>query len=134
MPGSWPATPGKITHCELYEIPDREGNTYEVRCEYSYTVEGISYTSSRLAFWYYPGSDKYDEEQIYRKLKSAKAVSVRYDPTDPSISSLSYGVHPGSKLTIAFSVVWLLMMLAFNIAAWVLSHPNRTILENIVAQ
>src|SRR4051794_8180383 len=69
---SWPTTPGKITHLELKERPDRDHTNYGVSVKYTYVVDGVSYEGTRLAFGYDAGGNRQEHEGIYQKLHDAK--------------------------------------------------------------
>src|SRR5262245_20303810 len=85
---NWPTVPAAITRVEIKENHNSDGATYEVEVRYTYTVNGVAYEGSRLAFGYEASGNRLTHDEIHRKLKEAKAVSVRYDPSDPTVSCL----------------------------------------------
>src|SRR5437879_77834 len=89
----WPTTSGTLTQLEVQGKSDSEGSTYEVKVSYTYAVEGVAYDGSRLAFGYSGSGNREAHDEVYRKLKDAKVVAVRYDPSDPAVSCLSFGMH-----------------------------------------
>jgi hypothetical protein len=63
---SWPTTPGKITQLELH-VSHGKGTTYEVKVKYDYTVNGVAYEGTRVAFGYLGSSGKEAHDEIYDK-------------------------------------------------------------------
>jgi hypothetical protein len=131
---TWPTAPGTITRLEVHENSDSDGSTYEVKVQYTYTVDGVAYEGSRLAFGYAASSGKDAHDEIHRKLKEAKTVAVRYDPSDPSVSCLSFGLHRSIQLTLAFAVTWLAFVFGFTLLWWLFSRPDAVLLENLSVQ
>ena len=97
VPPRWPKTQGQII--SFYVIPGL--NVYVPHVEYGYTLDGRSYTSSR--FWYLEHSYE-DHTQADRELGGlalGQAVTVRYDPAQPSRSTVrtpSIALHAGVGL------------------------------------
>ncbi|MEX0717638.1 MAG: DUF3592 domain-containing protein [Planctomycetaceae bacterium] len=156
---AWPSVSATITKLEVREISDSESTTYEVKVEYAYTVAGTAYAGSRVAFGYAGSSGRKAHDEIHRKLREAKGVSVRYDPSAPSVSCLSYGMHRSIQFALAFAVAWLLfwsgftlLWLSSNIAAgvvivmfvlfvsgftllaWLFSRSDSVLLNNLSVQ
>jgi hypothetical protein len=133
LASNWPTTPGAITQLSIEEKSD-EGTSYEVRVHYTYSVDGVAYDGSRLAFGYSSSSGREAHEEIHRKLKAAKSVVVRYDPSDPEVSCLSYGVHRSIQLGLAFSITWLAFVFGFTLLFWLFSRNDPVLLENLMVQ
>lgn len=131
---AWPTTPATITSLELHENPDSDGTTYEVKVQYTYTINGMAYHGSRLAFGYDASSGRESHEEIRRKLQEAKAVATRYDPADPSVSCLSFGLHRSIQITLAFAVTWLLFVLGFTLLFWLFSSRDGVLLDNLLVK
>jgi hypothetical protein len=130
----WPTTPGTITQLEVREDSDGDGVSYEVKVRYTYTVAGVAYEGSRLAFGYGGSSGREVHDEIHRKLKEAKTVAVRYDPADPSVSCLSFGLHRSIRIALAFAVTWLLFVIGFTLLFWMFSRRDTILLENLSVQ
>lgn len=130
----WPQTPGTVTSLVIKENHDSDGTTYEVQVEYTYTVAGQAHTGSRLAFGYGASSGHDAHDEIYRKLKDAKEVEVRYDPQNPETSVLSYGVHRSIQFTLAFAITWLAFVIGFTVMWWLFSQSDSVLLENLTTQ
>src|SRR5579875_1302996 len=77
---TWPTTPGTITLLSVRANSDGDGTTYEVKVRYTYTVDGVASEGSRLAIDYSGSSGKEAHDEIHKKLKEAKGVTVRYNP------------------------------------------------------
>jgi hypothetical protein len=131
---AWPTTPGTITQLSIQEHSDSEGTSYEVKVQYQYTVDGIAYEGSRLAFGYGASSGKEAHDEIHNKLKGAKIVAVRYDPSNPSVSCLSFGLHRTIQLTLAFAVTWLVFVIGFTLFIWLISGRDAVLIENLSVQ
>jgi Protein of unknown function (DUF3592) len=128
--GGWPTTEGQLTKVELKETRD-DGTTYQVEVQYTYSVAGNAYSGDRLAFGYSGSSERETHLQIYEKLKAAKTVTVRYDPGDPSVSTLSYGLHLSIKLMLAFALTWLAFTSGFTLLWWLMSQRDVVLFENL---
>jgi hypothetical protein len=131
---NWPTTPGTITQLSIQENSNADGSTCEVKVQYTYTVDGIAYEGSRLAFGYSGSSGKEAHDEIHRKLKEAKGVTVRYDPSDPSVSCLSFGLHRTIQIMLAFAVTWLAFVFGFTVLWWLFSCSDTVLLDNLLVQ
>jgi hypothetical protein len=131
---AWPTTPATLTNLDLPEYADDDGTTYAVEARYTYTVGGVAYEGSRLAFGYVASSGRVGHDEIYRRLKEAKAVAVRYDPSDPAESCLSFGLHRSIQIQFVFSVTWLLLTIGFTLLFWLFSRSDRVLLDNLAVQ
>ena len=96
----WLTTGGKVLASHLEEHDSRPGDkpdapavkTYEPMVEYVYTVDGTEYHSSKV----FPGGDSnFDQaeaQSVIDKYPLNSYAPVRYDPQNPSASSLEE--HP----------------------------------------
>jgi hypothetical protein len=66
--------------------------------------------------------------------RDAKTVAVRYDPSDPSVSCLSFGLHRSIQITLAFAVTWLLFVTGFTLLYWLFSLRDDVLLDNLLVQ
>jgi hypothetical protein len=130
---TWPTAPAVITALEVQRKGDDEATTYVVKVEYTYVVNGVKYEGSRLAFGYEGSTDRGTPAQILQRLKGAMAISARYDPSDPSVSCLSFGLHRAIVGKLAFATMWLLFVLGFTVVAWVFSRTDTVLLKNLSA-
>jgi hypothetical protein len=131
---AWPIAPATITNLEVHEDSDSDGTSYEVKVQYTYIVGGVAYQGSRLAFGYGGNSGRKTHEEIYQKLREAKTVAARYNPSDPSVSCLSFGLHRSILLTLAFAITWLLFVIGFTLLYWLFSRRDAVLLENLSLQ
>lgn len=129
--GSWPTTAGTLQQASLEEHHDSDGNTYRVEVKYNYKVAGKEYTGDCLAFGYTTSSGREAHEQIHRKLQAAKTLDVRYDPDDPAVSCLSYGVHRSIQFILVFAVTWLAFVIGFTLIWWVAAQEDTVLLQNL---
>ena len=131
---AWPTSPATITSLEVREKTDSDGSTYEVKVQYTYTVDGVAYEGTRLAFGYGGSSGREAHDEIHRRLKEAKTVAVRYNPAEPSVSCLSFGLHRSIQITLAFAVTWLLFMFGFTLVFWLFTRRDVVLLDNLSVQ
>lgn len=131
---AWPTAPATITRLEVGENSDSDGSTYEVKVQYTYTVDGVAYEGSRLAFGYAASSGREAHEEIHRKLQGAASVAVRYDPADPSVSCLSFGLHRSIQFMLVFSITWLAFVFGFTMLWWLFSRSDTVLLDNLLVQ
>lgn len=132
---NWPVASGSIDVCSLETKSDSDGGTtYEVKVQYSYSVHGKHFTGTRLAFGYAASSGHEAHEQICHKLKNSKSVDVRYDPTDPSNSTLSFGIHRSIQFMFAFAITWLDFVFGFTVIWWVASRSDDVLLRNLMVR
>ena len=80
----WPVAPGRITErgvgASTTTGASRPGRYFEPRVRYDYSVEGKSYTGTRIS----PVTAAYGEQQARRVAdKLPETVQVRYNPRDP---------------------------------------------------
>ncbi len=128
---TWPTAPAKLTSLEVHVNEDSDGDTYEVRVRYAYKVHGVAYEGSRVAFGYSGSSDREPHDQIYERLKGATAVAVRYDPSAPAESCLSFGLHRSIQFMLVFATSWLLFVIGFTLLFWLFSRPDSVLLNNL---
>ncbi|OKH39750.1 hypothetical protein NIES2119_05750 [[Phormidium ambiguum] IAM M-71] len=152
---NWPSAIGTITKLSLRENSGGDGGTYKVEVEYRYSVMGQTYTSSRLAFGYDLYSNNMRKHQnIFHKLEYVQSVKVRYNPQNPAISTLSFGIHKSIRLMLIIAVGLPIMILTSQlhlivnsdvtsfisklssrswivILIWMLFQPDKVLLNNI---
>ncbi len=128
----WPTTPGTITQLDLHTSSDSDASTtYKIRLRYLYAVEGVSYQGTRLAFGYSGSSNRGAHDEIRKRLKEAREVAVRFDPADPAVSCLSYGLHRSIRIVLVVAVTWLAVTSVFAVLAWMSAGNDAVLLENL---
>jgi hypothetical protein len=131
----WPTTPGTVTHLAIEEKSDSEGGTtYKVNVRYTYTVDGVGYEGDQLAFGYVASSGREAHDEIHSKLKNARQIAVRYDPSDPAVSCLSFGLHRSIQLGCAFAITWLAFVIGFTLIVLLASRGDNVLLENLLVE
>lgn len=123
-PSNWPSAIGTIFNLSLCKKAYSDGSTYEVKVGYRYTVMDRTYTSSRLAFGYFFSEARQVHQAIFNKLEHASSVKVRYNPRNPAISALSFGIHHSIKFFFAFAIFWLAFGFCFSLLLWIESLPS----------
>lgn len=131
---TWPTVMGNLSSCELTRDHDTDGDTWQVTVSYDYTVAGDQLTNDVLAFGYAASSGQDAHQEIYDRLNNAQGVAVRYDPSDPTNSVLSYGVHRSIQFLLAFAITWLLFVVGFTILWWVSSQSDAVLLKHLVTR
>lgn len=131
--GTWPVAEGRLLSADLKSNSDSEGSTtYQVKVSYQYAVDGMTYTGDRLAFGYGGSSGQSAHQDILDKLRSGETVEVRYSPTDPQVSALSFGFHRSMQFMVAFGVTWLLFTSGMAFMFWLFSKPDQVLLNNLI--
>ena len=131
----WPVAPGKVETCSVESGSDSDGGTtYEVKVQYKYSVGGNEFTGTRLAFGYAASNGQEGHQQICDKLRNAKSIDVRYDPNDPSVSTLSFGIHRSIQFMVAFAITWLAFVVGFTVIWWVASRSDDVLLRNLMVR
>ena len=133
-PRAWPTAQATLSTLEVVKNSDGDSTTYEVKVRYDSTVEGVAHEGSCLAFGYGGSSSKESHDEICQRIKEAKAVAVRYDPSDPSISCLSFGIHQGIQVLLMFAVGYLSFIIGFTVILWLSTRPDSVLLDNLSLQ
>ena len=130
---AWPTAPATLTRAELVEEVDEGSTNYKVEVRYTYAVGGVEYEGTRVAFGYdkISGGGRAARDEIVRKLRAAKSVAARYDPENPAVSCLSFGVNKSIRLALAFAAAWLSFMAWFTILIWLSSGRDTVLLDNL---
>lgn len=128
---NWPIVPGEIKSCEIKKTTDVDGDTYRVLVSYSYEVFGRQYHGDRIAFGYC-GSNKYAEHSsLYDKLSMTRKVAVRYNPSNPAESALTFGPKMPLRILV-FGFMWVFFMTGFSILWTQSSHSSVWVLTLLV--
>ena len=128
---SWPTTPGVLEACELKSDNSDDETAYQVNVRYRYKVNGQTFVNDQVAIGYASSDTEATHEALYDRLKGAEQVDVRYDPSDPQVSVLSFGVHQSIQFTLAFGVTWLLFVMGFTVIWWTASGTDSVLLNNL---
>lgn len=112
----FPPAPAHITKSEVTRHSGSKGSTHGVAVEYTYVVNGTTYTSDRFGFDTMKSSDSGWAYQAVASFPAGSERTCYYDPRDPSRAVLSKGIR-GSDITILmfltpFNMVGLALMSA----------------------
>jgi len=104
---SWPKTSGIITQSEVNSWMKDGNSQYEARLNYSYTVNGKKYNSSKLnTGGTYSGSSMSKAKELVAEYPTGKTVDVYHDPEVPDSAALKPGI-PGKDIAVAtFSLLF----------------------------
>jgi hypothetical protein len=86
---SWPTVRGTVLAAQIHENRDGDGSTYQAHLSYEYRVGGRTYRGGRLE-WAGGAADGLlaRHQRIVAAYPPGQAVTVCYDPADPSRSAL----------------------------------------------
>ena len=102
----WPSTGGIIVESRgLYENGNPEGKLTGVRIEYSYSVEGREYSSSRISF--HTEESGTVKRQYLNNYKEGQPVVIQYSPSNPSKAVILSGVSRSNVLLPVIGLVFL---------------------------
>ncbi|MGQ1908686.1 DUF3592 domain-containing protein [Marinifilum sp. RC60d5] len=87
----WPAVQGEVTHSKVNSKKSDGKTMYSADIEYSYEVEGVNYTGSRISSVESSTSSYSEVEKDLNKYRVGEVVSVYYNPKIQSISMLEPG-------------------------------------------
>lgn len=114
----WPSTEGEILSSEVAFDPMSGRERAQLR--YRYTVDGKSYTGSRVTFngdtLFSAGSGEARAAEVQRS-PAGQAVRVYYDPADPARSVLVPGSGPQSMIPIGIGGLFFVLGLISGILA-----------------
>jgi hypothetical protein len=90
---TWPVTGGKVVTSALGSSRVKSGSTYrkviQPDVDYTYEMNGSAHRGWRVSFEYIEGEGR--SQKVIEKYPVGSAVTVHYDPTDPSQSVLESG-------------------------------------------
>jgi len=84
----WPVAMGHVTSAKVETESDSEsGTSYKAKIEYTYAVDGVPFTASRVRFGFNSSSSR-SASAIVQKYRAGSRVDVHYNPRDPSMAVL----------------------------------------------
>lgn len=111
----WPTVQGEVVECGT-EAPAKSGQSWHLALFYRYELDGAVYRSNR---WNVHGTRKLDgrgeAEALARNYAPGDAITVHYDPENPSNAVLEPGGSGEAWLVIGLGV--LIAIFATRIAA-----------------
>ena len=106
---SWPSAPATMIRVGVTDSQDDDnGWSYAPAVEYSYTVDGQTFTATRIGFVSdgdYDSSSMGAAETIAQSWKNKSDLRAFYDPSEPSRACLA----PGAEFSIFYLMVALLI-------------------------
>jgi hypothetical protein len=119
----WPTTPGVVVRSTTDTLVTRDtygrrsSKTHAARIAVRYRVDGREYETETRRFGQIVGTtDPSDAALLRLRYPAGAAVTVAYDPGDPTIAAIEPGLHPealampGAGLAFAFGGVLALML------------------------
>jgi hypothetical protein len=98
----WPTTIGTITSSVVGGAVK-----YYPSINYTYTIDGIAYTSNRISTMNFNTKKRSVAEEFLKKYPGGSEVKVYYNKEDPAKSLLEPGINTGNILLVAFGVILL---------------------------
>lgn len=108
---NWPSVNGQITISDLSKNYNSDDGSimYTAKVAYNYSVSGLPYTGSTVAFGDFGSSDPSHAGGIVSRYPAGKNVQVYYNPKDPKTSVLEAGSgwssFMGLIVGIAFAII-----------------------------
>ncbi len=98
----WPTAKGRVTKTQIAEIHGRGSSWYSAGLQYSYDVNGQSYTAKRQSFAGATGAPwRSAPRAVLDRYPQGAECKVYYDPARPSRACL----EPGIRWNLCFDVV-----------------------------
>jgi Protein of unknown function (DUF3592) len=99
---NWPTTKATITEAKLVETQRGPFESFEVKVGYTFVVDGKTFTGNRLKVGGKSSSKVADAEADMKRYGQLDAkMDVRYDPSDPTHSTLETGASNNDFLLTA---------------------------------
>jgi uncharacterized protein DUF3592 len=116
---SWPSVKGTIKNINFVDHSDADspaGTSFIVKLQYSYQVEGKSYTSKQInqGVWHWMVDQK-GRKWFEENSKVGTQVEVFYNPTSPSEAILIRGKTGCEHQTLALAIIMILAGVTFLI-------------------
>jgi hypothetical protein len=110
---SYPSVVGEITRSEITTHRDSEGDTtYGADIEFTYRVDGASYTSDRYRYGEMSSSDRSMASGVVNAHPVGANVAVYYNPGDPADAILRPGIEGQDLMLALFLTPFNVVMLA----------------------
>lgn len=103
---AWPTVAGKVVASNVESSSGDDGTSYSAEVMYEYEVEGITYSSNRVAFGDYGSSNPSHAREIVNRYPKNADVTVAHKPADPGNSVLEVGVQWQAFFVPVFGLVF----------------------------
>lgn len=95
----WPTVEGRVLSSKVKSEGGKNGGTvYSAEVNYSYAVNGVSFTSGRVRFGSINTGNRVFPAQLVEKYPAGSSVTVYYSASDPSMAVLEPGVQTAGLL------------------------------------
>ena len=109
---NWPAAQGTIISSEIQESEDSDsGTVYGARVRYTYRVDNIDYSGSKVSFVDISASDSSIANRVVARYPAGRSVAVYYDPAQPKTAVLETGVSANFLLLYAIGGMFVVIPL-----------------------
>jgi hypothetical protein len=116
---AWPTTTGKVTAAETAKVLFRR----QPRITYSYSVNGLPFTSQRVSF---AGGYKPNEvDPILARYHAGTEVTVFHDPQSPADATLETGANKQVTAQVRILLICFILVVAVNILSFYMKGLNR---------
>ncbi len=116
---AWPAVEARLLECDFKTHVVRDRHTYEVVVTYEYSVLGRVFQNNKI----HPNYGRCNNEfhgPLYKRLKAASRIKVRYNIADPAESYIVPGMMTSAFASIfaglLFFIAGFLFSLVFHFA------------------
>ena len=122
---NWPSVQGYIVSIETAFTGEGtgEGGTWTLSVDYKYSVDGHAYRSERTYEWIW--FLRYRARKMESLRQNHPAITVYYDPSDPSVSTLDQGIQwryyllePIAGILALISIAVVVLPLVVRIIRW----------------
>ena len=102
----WPTAEGKVLSSSISQDENSNGDeTYMPHVEYTYVVNGNTYTSTQIQFFPESSENERDAASVTNKFREGKTVPVYYYPDNPGNAVLIPGPSGGPVVMLGIGVV-----------------------------
>lgn len=115
---SWPSVTGRIEDSSLVSEEAESGSLTRAVIEYSYTVNGATYRSTRIGFGDFGAGPGTHAEELVSKYPKNAEVSVYYLVSDPKVATLRQGKRYDPWPTIFIGLGFAVLGLIIGYAGW----------------
>ena len=108
----WPTTKGQIVDSSIEQhrkSGDNKSTTYHANILYEFTVDGITYNGTRVAYGDFGRSTSAHARSIVGRYPVKKEVQIFYRENNPKVSILEPGIQKQAWLLPAFGLSFVLM-------------------------
>ncbi len=90
----WAETSGRVIQSSVNSFTNRGTTTYRPLVVYSYSVDGVRFTCTRIAFRSMASGNRSAAARVAADYPVGRTVTLFYDPQQPDQSVLERGINP----------------------------------------